>query len=76
MKTYLIRCAMRTSCEILFGAALLLVGSVGYARNRGSVYEVGTWPGFRQAAVSYTFDDGCSNQFAIARRLRATATRD
>ncbi len=31
-----------------------------------SPYEVGTWPGFRKAAISYTFDDGCSNQFAIA----------
>jgi len=29
-------------------------------------YEVATWQGFRKAAVSYTFDDGCSNQFAKA----------
>ena len=29
-------------------------------------YEIGTWRGFRSAAISYTFDDGCSNQFAIA----------
>jgi len=44
-----------------------MVGSVGYAaRTIDPPYEVGTWPGFRQAAISYTFDDGCSNQFAIA----------
>jgi hypothetical protein len=57
---------MRTSGEILFCAALLVAGPVGYARTVDPPYEVGTWPGFRQAAVSYTFDDGCSNQFAVA----------
>jgi oligosaccharide reducing-end xylanase len=31
-----------------------------------SPYEVGTWSGFCSAAVSYTFDDNCSNQLAIA----------
>jgi peptidoglycan/xylan/chitin deacetylase (PgdA/CDA1 family) len=29
-------------------------------------YEVGTWSGFRTAAVSFTFDDGCAHQFDIA----------
>ena len=29
-------------------------------------YEVGTWQGFRTAAISFTFDDNCSNQYAIA----------
>ncbi|MDR0505428.1 MAG: polysaccharide deacetylase family protein [Dysgonamonadaceae bacterium] len=29
-------------------------------------YEVARWQGFRQAAVSYTFDDQCPNQFAVA----------
>lgn len=57
---------MRTSCQILFCAALLSRGPVGYARTIDPPYEVGTWPGFRQAAISYTFDDGCSNQSAIA----------
>ena len=31
-----------------------------------SPYEVATWKGFRKAAICYTFDDGNSNQFAIA----------
>jgi len=31
-----------------------------------SPYEIGTWRGFRPAAISYTFDDGCSNQFSVA----------
>src|SRR5688500_3044760 len=29
-------------------------------------YEIARWSGFRNAAVSYTFDDNCSNQVAIA----------
>jgi hypothetical protein len=29
-------------------------------------YEIARWSGFRTAAVSYTFDDNCSNQVAIA----------
>ncbi len=47
--------------------ALLLAacaGSVAFAAN--PPYEIGTWRGFKTAAVSYTFDDGCSNQFSIA----------
>lgn len=31
-----------------------------------SPYEIARWSGFRTAAVSYTFDDNCSNQVAIA----------
>jgi len=29
-------------------------------------YEIGTWHGFKQAAISYTFDDNCPNQLATA----------
>jgi len=29
-------------------------------------YEVGTWQGFRDAAISYTFDDGTAKQFSVA----------
>lgn len=57
---------MRTSRAILFCAVVLLAGEGGYGRGRNPTYEVGMWPGFRQAAVTYTFDDGCSNQFDIA----------
>jgi oligosaccharide reducing-end xylanase len=31
-----------------------------------SNYEIGTWNGFRSAAITYTFDDGSSNQYAKA----------
>ena len=51
---------------ILLLAAFLAAGNVGYSQTIAPPYEVGNWPGFRTAAVSYTFDDGCSNQLAIA----------
>lgn len=57
---------MKTLCEVLLCAGALIAGPVGFAGTVDPPYEVGTWPGFRQAAVSYTFDDGCSNQFAVA----------
>ncbi len=52
--------------KILLFAAFLIAGNVAYSQTIDPPYEVGTWPGFRSAAISYTFDDGCSNQFAIA----------
>lgn len=30
------------------------------------LYEIATWKGFTEAAVNYTFDDGCPNQFDVA----------
>jgi oligosaccharide reducing-end xylanase len=36
------------------------------AQTVPSQYELATWQGFRTCAVSYTFDDGCRNQFAKA----------
>ena len=51
---------------IMLLAAFLAAGNVAYSGTVASPYEVGNWPGFRTAAVSYTFDDHCSNQFAIA----------
>ena len=34
--------------------------------QNSSPYQIGTWPGFRSCAISYTFDDGCANQFTKA----------
>jgi peptidoglycan-N-acetylglucosamine deacetylase len=31
-----------------------------------SSYQVGTWADFKTCAISYTFDDGCANQFTKA----------
>jgi oligosaccharide reducing-end xylanase len=57
---------MRKVNVILLLASFLAAGNVGYSQTVASPYEVGNWPGFRTAAVSYTFDDDCSNQLAIA----------
>ena len=57
---------MKKVIEILLFAVFLIASNVGYSGTIDPPYEVGTWPGFCSAAISYTFDDGCSNQFAIA----------
>ncbi|HEV2437224.1 MAG TPA: polysaccharide deacetylase family protein [Verrucomicrobiae bacterium] len=47
---------------------LITVATVPVSRA-GSVaapYEIGTWEGFRSAAISYTFDDNVPNQYSIA----------
>ena len=36
------------------------------AQQIAAPYQVATWQGFHNAAISYTFDDGCSNQLAKA----------
>jgi len=51
---------------ILLLAFFLIAGNVGYCGTIDPPYEAGTWRGFRSAAITYTFDDHCSNQFAIA----------
>jgi len=51
---------------IAFFPIITLTASVSLAGSVVSPYEIGTWRGFRPAAISYTFDDGCSNQFAVA----------
>lgn len=55
---------MKTATVFLFIATF--TASVSLAGSVVSPYEIGTWRGFRSAAISYTFDDGCSNQFAVA----------
>ena len=50
----------------LFIVSFLLIATVSNAQKVDAPYEVATWFGFRDAAVSYTFDDGCTNQFAKA----------
>jgi peptidoglycan/xylan/chitin deacetylase (PgdA/CDA1 family) len=57
---------MKRTYKLILIAAFLILNDISYSRTIGPPYEVGNWPGFRTAAVSYTFDDGCSNQAAIA----------
>lgn len=37
-----------------------------YAQSSSEEYEIGTWQGFSDAAVTYTFDDLCANQIKVA----------
>lgn len=39
---------------------------IGLAGSVAAPYEIGTWEGFRPAAISYTFDDNVPNQYSIA----------
>lgn len=50
----------------LVGTLMALGACPAQAASVAAPYEVADWEGFREAAVSYTFDDSCSNQFAIA----------
>jgi hypothetical protein len=55
----------------LLSSAVGFLSTVGTASlsRAGSVaapYEIGTWEGFRSAAVTYTFDDNVPNQYTIA----------
>ena len=54
--------------KLTFFFAFALINSrfAGIAQTAPKPYEVATWAGFREAAISYTFDDGCSNQFKVA----------
>ncbi|MBN2275960.1 MAG: polysaccharide deacetylase family protein [Bacteroidales bacterium] len=55
---------MKAPC-IIFSILYLFSLSI-YSQQVQDPYEVGIWPGFRTAAINYTFDDGCSNQFKTA----------
>lgn len=45
---------------------LLLFAGSSAAQTVDAGYEVGTWRGFRPAAVTFTFDDNDRNQLAVA----------
>jgi oligosaccharide reducing-end xylanase len=43
-----------------------LTASVSLAGSVAAPYEIGTWEGFRPAAITYTFDDNLTNQYYTA----------
>jgi oligosaccharide reducing-end xylanase len=57
---------------IIFFAATV-IPPVSFAGSVQAPYEIGTWEGFRPAAISYTFDDNLPNQYAIAVPMFHTA---
>ncbi|MBN2007763.1 polysaccharide deacetylase family protein [candidate division KSB1 bacterium] len=46
-------------------AIVLTIISAGHLPVVAQSYEVGTWPGFRSAAICFTFDDNCSKQLSV-----------
>ena len=45
---------------------MVLTTSSSLAGTVAAPYQIGTWRGFRPAAISYTFDDDLPNQYAVA----------
>lgn len=43
-----------------------LTACVGLAGTVSAPYQIGSWQGFRQAAITYTFDDDLPNQYSVA----------
>jgi len=56
---------MKQTLKSLLIAVFVLTTQTVFSQIAPS-YEVATWPGFRNCAVSYTFDDGCAEQFSKA----------
>jgi peptidoglycan/xylan/chitin deacetylase (PgdA/CDA1 family) len=57
---------MKNISNLFYFTLFLGLSGICYSQNIASPYEVGTWSGFHNAAISYTFDDNCSNQLALA----------
>ena len=52
--------------KLIFSILTILIISFSIQAQVASPYQLGTWSGFRNCAISYTFDDGCPNQFTKA----------
>lgn len=64
MKKPVLRCFLLSAA-----VGVLVTAGITPLSRAGSVaapYEIGTWEGFRSAAISYTFDDNVPNQYTIA----------
>jgi peptidoglycan/xylan/chitin deacetylase (PgdA/CDA1 family) len=57
---------MKNISYLFYLTLFLELSGICHSQNIASPYEVGRWLGFHDAAVSYTFDDNCSNQLALA----------
>lgn len=57
---------MRSVFRTLYLFGIMAIPFYSLAQSVDSNYEVATWQGFTVAAISYTFDDNCSNQYAVA----------
>ncbi|MDH6343041.1 peptidoglycan/xylan/chitin deacetylase (PgdA/CDA1 family) [Parabacteroides sp. PFB2-12] len=57
---------MKSKTLFTFLVGAVVVCSSCSTKPEPGVYEIADWKDFTRAAVSYTFDDHCPNQFAIA----------
>ncbi|MBN1481730.1 T9SS C-terminal target domain-containing protein [candidate division KSB1 bacterium] len=57
---------MKTAMTISEILIYIFIVFKSYAQTIDAPYEVGTWYDFRNAAVSFTFDDGSPNQYSKA----------
>jgi oligosaccharide reducing-end xylanase len=57
---------MKKYCIVIVMLAFNVLCFNTFSQTKSGPYEVATWQGFRDAAVSYTFDDNCPNQLAVA----------
>ena len=65
-----------SSLFILPTIAFLMTASTASVSRAGTVqtpYQIGTWEGFRPAAISYTFDDNVPEQYSLAVPMFHTA---
>ncbi|MCX7987001.1 MAG: polysaccharide deacetylase family protein [Bacteroidales bacterium] len=53
----------------VFASAIMIIGINVPIISQNVSVEVAKWYGFKDAAICYTFDDGCSNQFLKARPM-------
>jgi oligosaccharide reducing-end xylanase len=60
---------MKTKKIIATLSAMVSAVSVAQASSMPAPFEIGTWRGFRAAAVSYTFDDNSPHQFSKAQSM-------
>jgi len=57
---------MRKISVVLVAVVLSTVCGKSFSQKKSTTYEVATWQGFGKGAISYTFDDNCSNQLTVA----------
>jgi peptidoglycan/xylan/chitin deacetylase (PgdA/CDA1 family) len=54
---------MKLQNKIYLYISLLITASNGYSQTIDSLYSICAWRGNTKAAITYTFDDGCPNQY-------------
>ena len=52
--------------KICFILSLLIINYSLSARQIPADYQVAPWQGFKQGAITYSFDDGCGGQLSAA----------